>query len=184
MIKYLITDPTYYSDNEQIFKEKLIKVLKNHKVDIACFRDKKSNNFEELAKIFIEVCKNYEIKNILLNSNYHLAKKLNATGVHLTSTQFNDIKNAKELGLYTIISCHNNNEIEEAIKSNIDAITFSPIFETPNKGEPKGVEKLKKILNQYKNINIIALGGIVTKEHIEEISKTKTYGFASIRYFI
>ena len=184
MIKYLITDPDYYDNNEQIFKEKLIRVFENHKVDIACFRDKKSSNFEELAKIFIEICKNYKIKNILLNSNYHLAKKLNATGVHLTSTQFNDIKNAKELGLYTIISCHNNYEIEEAIKANIDAITFSPIFETPNKGEPKGIEKLKEILNQYKNINVIALGGIVTKEHIEEISKTKAYGFASIRYFI
>lgn len=184
MIKYLITDPAYYSNNEQIFKEKLIKVLKNHKVDIACFRDKKSNNFEELAKIFIEVCKNYEIKNILLNSNYHLAKKLNATGVHLTSTQFNDIKNAKELGLYTIISCHNNNEIEEAIKSNIDAITFSPIFETPNKGEPKGISALEEAVNTFKDTNIFALGGIINENQIEQISETKAYGFASIRYFV
>ena len=39
MIKYLITDPDYYDNNEQIFKKKLIRVLKI-KVDIACFRDK------------------------------------------------------------------------------------------------------------------------------------------------
>lgn len=37
---YLITDPNYFSDNKEIFKEKLIAVLKNHKIDFACFRDK------------------------------------------------------------------------------------------------------------------------------------------------
>lgn len=39
---YLITDPNYFSDNKEIFKEKLIAVLKNHKIDFACFRDKSS----------------------------------------------------------------------------------------------------------------------------------------------
>ena len=29
---YLITDPNYFSDNKEIFKEKLIAVLKNHKI--------------------------------------------------------------------------------------------------------------------------------------------------------
>lgn len=184
MIKYLITDPKYYTNDEKKFEKILINVLNKHQIEVACFRDKESDNFEEIAKIFIKTCKEKNIKNILLNGNFLLAHKLNATGVHLTSTQFDDIKKAKELGLYVIISCHTFEDIEKAIDYQADAVTYSPIFETPNKGAPKGITSLNEVVEKYENINIIALGGIINDEQIEQISKTKAYGFASIRYFV
>lgn len=182
--QYLITDPKYYSNNENLFRKNLTRVLKNKKVDIACFRDKESDNFENLAEIFVQTCKDFNIKEILINGDYHLASKLKATGVHLTSTQFNEIKEAKKLDLYVIISCHTFNDIEKALNAYCNAVTFSPIFDTPNKGEAKGITALKEAINLYDDIDIFALGGIVKKEHVEKISKTKAYGFASIRYFI
>lgn len=181
---YLITDPKYYSNNEEFFKENLTKVLKNHKIDLACFRDKESSNFKELAFIFIETCKKFNIEKIVLNGNYLLASELNATGVHLTSTQFDKIKEAKELGLYVIISCHSLNDIKIALDNKVDAVTYSPIFETPNKGEPKGIIALEEAVNTFKDMNIFALGGIINEKQIKQISKTKAYGIASIRYFI
>lgn len=184
MKQYLITDPKYYSDNEELFRKNLKKVLEKKQVDIACFRDKETNNFEQLASIFIEICKEYEIKTILLNSDYELAKKLGASGVHLTSNQFDKIKEAKKLDLYTVISCHDFAELEKAQESYVNAVTYSPIFSTPNKGEPKGINSLKQALNLYEDLDIIALGGIRTQEEVEKISKTSAYGFASIRYFI
>ena len=36
----------------------------------------------------------------------------------------------------------------------------------------------------FKNINIFALGGIINENQIKQISETKAYGFASIRYFV
>ena len=184
MIKYLITDPKYYTNDEKKFEEILINVLDKHQIKITCFRDKESSNFKELAKIFIKICKEKDIKKILLNGDYLLAHKLNATGVHLTSTQFDDILKAKELGLYVIISCHTFEDIQKAIDYKADEVTYSPIFETPNKGTPKGIEVLKEAIDKYNNINIIALGGIINEKQIEQISKTKAYGFASIRYFV
>ena len=184
MIKYLITDPKYYTNDKKKFKKILINVLNKQQIDIACFRDKESSNFQEIAKIFIKICKEKDIKKILLNGDYLLAHKLNASGVHLTSTQFDDISKAKELGLYVIISCHTFEDIEKAIINQADAITYSPIFETPNKGTPKGIEILKEVVDKFPNINIIALGGIINAEQIEQISKTKAYGIASIRYFV
>ena len=181
---YLITNPKYYTNDKVLFEQNLIKVLENKKVDIACFRDKESKNYEELAKIFIKVCIDFHIKEILLNTDYKLALKLKATGVHLNSTQFENIKDAKKLKLNTIISCHTYEDIQKAIDYNCDAITFSPIFNTPNKGEPKGVLKLKEAIDLYKDINIIALGGIVNEEQIKQVEETKAYAFASIRYFI
>lgn len=184
MLKYLITDPKYYTNDEKKFEEILINVLNKQQIDIVCFRDKKSSNFQEIAKIFIKICKEKDIKKILLNGDYLLAHELNATGVHLTSIQFDEIKKAKELGLYVIISCHTFEDIEKAIINQADAVTYSPIFETPNKGIPKGIEALKEVTNKYPTMNIIALGGILNDKQIEEISKTKAYGIASIRYFV
>ncbi|KAB7887964.1 thiamine phosphate synthase [Poseidonibacter ostreae] len=181
---YLITDPKYYSNNSDLFKKNLTKVLERNKIDIICFRDKESSNFEELAKVFIEVCKRFNIEKILINSDYKLAKQLGANGVHLNSKQFENIKEAKHLDLYVIISCHNFAEIEKAQKAHVNAITYSPIFKTPNKGEPLGINKFKQTLELYEDIDIIALGGIIDKEQISQIEKTKAYGFASIRYFI
>lgn len=184
MIKYLITDPKYYTNDEKKFEEILTNILNKQQIDIACFRDKESSNFEDLAKIFIKICKEKNIKKILLNGDYIKAKKLNASGIHLTSTQFDDISKAKDLGLYVIISCHTFEDIEKAINNQADAVTYSPIFETPNKGTPKGIEVLKEVVDKYPNMNIIALGGIINEKQIKQVSKTKAYGIASIRYFL
>lgn len=184
MKKYLITDPLYYTNNEKLFANKLEKTLLNNKIDIACFRDKESSNFENLAKIFVDICKEHKVEKILINSDYNLAKQLGANGVHLNSQQFNQISQAKSLDLYVIISCHNLDDIEQAQKYYANCITYSPIFDSPNKGKAKGISMLKEAIKIYEDMDIIALGGIISKEQIKQISNTKAYGFASIRYFI
>lgn len=182
-VSYLITDPKYYSNNPKQFREKLIASLDAHAVDMACFRDKNSSNFEELAKIFVDTCRDFQIETILINGNYELASKLDASGVHLTSEQFDDITSAKAKNLFVIISCHTFEEIQKAQDLHADAVTFSPIFDTPNKGKAKGIELLKEASSIF-DIDIIALGGIINKEEIQQIKKAHAKGFASIRYFI
>lgn len=70
------------------------------------------------------------------------------------------------------------------MNSHINAITYSPIYKSPNKGEPKGIDNLKQVVNIYEDVNIIALGGIINDEQVSQIKKAKAFGFASIRYFI
>ena len=184
MKSYLITDPKYYSSNEKHFQITFENVIKKHSINYACFRDKTSQNFQELATVFCTLCKDNNIEKYFINGDYKLAYTLKASGVHLTSTQFNDIKEAKKLQLEVIISTHNEDEIELAIKNGADYITYSPIFHTPNKGKPKGISELERVTKKY-NINLFALGGIISDNQIEEIKKqTKTFGFASIRYFV
>jgi thiamine-phosphate pyrophosphorylase len=183
MKSYLITDPKYYSNQQKLFEKTLTTILQNNIPDMACFRDKTSQNIEELIEIFTNICHKKKVETIFINNNIELAMKYKANGVHLTSTQFDKIQYAKNNGLKVIISCHTQEEIESAIEQKADFITYSPIFATPNKGEPKGVAELQRVVKKYP-INIIALGGIITKEHLQELEKTGVYGFASIRYFI
>ena len=70
------------------------------------------------------------------------------------------------------------------IKNNINCLLFSLIFIQSNVSLAAEHDTLKEAINLYEEIDIIALGGIVRNEQVEQISKTKAYGFASIRYFI
>lgn len=175
MQKYLITDPSFYNSNT------ILEIIKTKNPDYICLRDKTTNNYKNLATEFKKIIKNINIKDVL-HTDYKLAYELGCYGVHLPSIAFDDIQKAKALDLKVIVSTHSLEEALHVEKLGADYITFSPIFYTPNKGIPKGLEKLKEI-NDKINIRCFALGGIIDDEQINSCAKIGTYGFASIRYF-
>lgn len=183
MKKYLITSREFYTDTPAVFRSILQEQLKTHLPDYALYRDKSNPNYEKQAEDFIDVCNQFQNIKCFLHQNIKLAKTLNAYGVHLTSNQLHEIKQAKKLGLQVIISTHNFEEVKKAKDFGADYVTYSPIFHSPNKGVPKGIEDLKKLQKEVKNMKIFALGGIINETQIEEILQTDIYGFASIRYF-
>jgi len=180
MKSYLITDPSFYTSNPKVLSKKLLHVIEKKSPDFICIRDKKTNNYDKIA---LEVKNSVKHKKILLHTDYRLAFDLGFYGVHLPSNRFEDIKKAKDLGLHVVVSTHSFDEALHVEKLGCDFITYSPIFYTPNKAEPKGLEKLKEI-NGKIDIDCFALGGIVEDEQIQACAKTGVYGFASIRYFI
>jgi len=129
----------------------------------------------------LQLTKNHQKR--FLHSDIELAKELNADGIHLKSDQMIEIVKAKKYALYTVISTHTMDEALLAKKLGADAITYSPIFYTPHKGKPKGIEKLKALVEAV-DIPVIALGGIVDKTHVDKLlCVPNLFGFASIRYF-
>ncbi len=182
MKKYLITSREFYTDTPAVFRNILHQQLVKHTPDYALYRDKLNENYELQAEHFVEVCNQFMGMKSFIHRDYKLAKKLSASGVHLTSTQFDDIKKAKELGLEVIISTHTFEDVLRAHIFGADAVTYSPVFASPGKGKPKGIEDLKELLDIAK-LDIFALGGVVTQEQINLLEETNVYGFASIRYF-
>lgn len=182
MKKYLITSKNFHTDKPDIFAAKLKQQFKTHMPDYALYRDKTNPNYEKLAQEFVTVCSNFSAIKSFIHQDAELAHRLKAYGVHLTSTQFEEISHAKELGLEVIISTHTHEEVLQAQKLGADAVTYSPIFASPNKDEPKGVDDLKALLSKC-SVKVFALGGIVEDWHVNEVEETGVYGFASIRYF-
>jgi thiamine-phosphate pyrophosphorylase len=182
---YFITDPKEFGNTTATLKRSLENSFLKHQIDMICFRDKESKNIEKLAKTTLEISRKKNISKILINSNIELAIKLGFDGVHLTSQQFDKIEFAKQNNLFTIISTHTEDEIISAKEKGCNGITYSPIFFKENKGEPKGIENLTKIVEKYQDENfyVIALGGIITNNHLKLIKQTNANGFASIRYF-
>lgn len=182
MKRYLITDPSLYGSSPDSIESALRTVLSQNLPDFALYRDKRTADYAALASVFVRVCREHTVSKVLLHGDYLLANILGADGVHLTSTQAEEIAEAKKLGLYVVISTHTYEEAYKAQELGADAITYSPIFFSPNKGEPKGLEDLKEIVAKIE-IPIFALGGITAQEQINAVEMCGAYGFASIRYF-
>ena len=182
MKKYLITSPNFYTDIPQVFEKKLEEQIQKHQPNFVLLRDKQTTAYIVLANSFMKVMKNHPKIKAFLHDDINLAVELNASGVHLPSYSFDKITKAKSKNLEVIVSTHTMDEVLKAEKFHANYVTYSPIFFSPNKGKPKGIENLLEIL-KVTNINIFALGGIVNKEEVSLIQKTKVYGFASIRYF-
>jgi len=173
MIRYAIT-PCFDIDS--------ISLIAKHSPNFISFRDGRRVAIKSNAKEFLDNVRSLLDAKLFLSSDYKMAELLGFEGVHLKSDQFFDIKEAKKLGLDVIISTHCEDEVALALSFGADFVTYSPIFDTPDKGKAKGIEDLEKICIDYPN-KIIALGGIVGQKEIEQISKLKIAGFASIRYF-
>ena len=182
MKKYLITSREFYTDTPAVFRGILQEKLIKHMPDFALYRDKSNPHYDIQADHFVEVCRNFIGLKSFLHQEYDLAVSLGAHGVHLTSKQFDKIEISKSLGLEVIISTHTQEEALKAQELGADYITYSPIFSTPGKGEPKGVKDLESLVSNV-DINIFGLGGIIDEEQIDTIQKSGAYGFASIRYF-
>jgi len=180
--KYLITSREFYTDTPGVFRSILHKQFVKHTPDFALYRDKSNPHYKTQAEHFVEVCAQFEDIKSFIHRDVELACALNASGVHLTSTMFEEIKKAKELNLEVIISTHTHDEVINAQKLGADYVTYSPIFLSPGKGEPKGIDDLKELLAKI-DIKVFALGGILDKEQINAVEATTAFGFASIRYF-
>lgn len=175
MIKYAISDPKFYSNLDYAFNH----FIRLKEANMLLFRDKNSNNYDKIAQEFIKF-KSHNIK-FLLQNDINLACKLGFDGVHFSSNFIHLLKDTPS-NLIKIASTHNIKEIELANQYGADFITFSPIFATPNKGEPKGLEALKEVVKISK-AKVVALGGIMSTEQICAVMKCGVAGFASIRYF-
>jgi thiamine-phosphate pyrophosphorylase len=180
MQSYLITDPSLYTHDLPTFKARLQAAFTRHQPDYALYRDKAFKEYESFATLFVAVCQEYGIK-AMLHNQAALAFKLQAHGVHYSGDKLCSIGTTSNK-LFQVLSTHSLEEIKSAATLGIDAVTYSPIFATPNKGQPVGIEKLKEVVSASP-LPVIALGGIINEKQIQEIKKTQTWAFASIRYF-
>jgi thiamine-phosphate pyrophosphorylase len=176
MIAYAITDPSTLRFNTL---ENDLRRFSKH-ADMIVYRDIQTSSYEKYASLFLSAAKGF--KKVLLHSDYQLAHNLGADGVHLKSTQIDKIQNAKRLDLFVVVSTHTKEEVLKAEALGSDMVTLSPIFYTPNKGLPLGLEKLSEIVSEV-SIPVIALGGVLADEQIENCIESGATGFASIRYF-
>jgi thiamine-phosphate pyrophosphorylase len=110
---------------------------------------------------------------ILLNSRADVAFATGADGVHLPSAA--PIETLP--GLLVARSCHS---VEEILAFRADFVTFGPVFDSPGKGPPVGLDALRATCRA--GTPVFALGG-VTWENAADCIEAGAAGVAGIRLF-
>jgi thiamine-phosphate pyrophosphorylase len=110
---------------------------------------------------------------VLVNSRADVALAVRADGVHLPASAPRETLP----GLLVGRSCHTLGEVRLA---QADLVTFGPVFGSPGKGDPVGLEQLRAACQLGKPV--FALGG-VTWENAAECMEAGAEGVAGIRMF-
>lgn len=103
---------------------------------------------------------------LVVNDRLDLALLLGADGVHLgrRSVGVADARALLGAGVFVSVACHGVDEVLRAADAGADAAVLSPIFATPGKGPPLGLEALRearaRLARASRSIAIIALGGV------------------------
>jgi thiamine-phosphate pyrophosphorylase len=99
----------------------------------------------------------------VLNGTPEDAVRVGAEGVHLPGDA-PDLAHARAVlgeDAWISIAAHDDDAVTRAVAGRATAALVSPIFETPGKGAPRGVEALTRAKSIAKGrVRIIALGGI------------------------
>ncbi|HEX9930138.1 MAG TPA: thiamine phosphate synthase [Pyrinomonadaceae bacterium] len=185
---YLIT-PGATSDNN--FSETsrrildLIKSAVEAEIPLVQIREKhlSARRIFELAGKASQITRNTRTK-LLINDRADIALAADADGVHLTADSLSAkiIRQNFPKNFIIGVSAHTLEDVLRVKSEGADFATFSPIFSTPNKGEPQGLEKLREVCAAAKPFPIVALGG-VDETNFESALKVGAQGAAAIRLF-
>ena len=134
---------------------------------------------EVFARKVIDFARRFEAK-VLVNSDWELARTVQADGVHLTANQLMTIDVRPDMGLCAA-SCHNESELLQAEKLGLDFVVLGPILPTPSHpGNPTlGWDRFADLARNY-SLPIFALGGLNT-HHQEAAWQRGGHGIAMLR---
>jgi thiamine-phosphate pyrophosphorylase len=185
---YLITKGAATNDNFSIESERILDLIKaavEAKISLVQIREKQLNArlvFDLVCRAAL-ITKNSETA-LLVNDRADVAFAANADGVHLTANSLSAkiIRQIFPSNFIVGVSTHSLADVLNAKNQSADFATFSPIFSTPNKGEPQGLERLREICREAQKFPIIALGG-VDESNFTDALAVGARGVAAIRSF-
>lgn len=135
----------------------------------------------ELTRDAVEIAADYTTS-IVVNDRADVAAAAGADGVHLRSDSIPvEVVRTSFPNLMIGVSAHSLETAKAARDDGADHVTLAPIFETPGKGRPLGLDELARVARELAGFPVIALGGIEERNYADTIWAGAS-GFAAIRF--
>lgn len=186
-IIYLISEGTLtnenFAENKKIFLS-FVETAVENEIPLIQIREKKISTklLFELTSDSLKITGKSKTK-LLVNDRADVALAAKADGVHLTENSISEeiVQHNFPTDFIIGVSTHSIETAEMARNQNADFVTFSPVFASPNKGEPQGLKKLAEVCERLKPFPVIALGGI-DETNYKTVLENGASGFAAIRF--
>lgn len=119
---------------------------------------------------------------IVVNDRIDVAIASGTAGVHLGQHSLAPatVRENFERDLLIGVSTHSLSEAISAVEGHANYIFLGPVFETPGKGAPLGVDELAEICEAVRPFPVLALGGI-DETNVERAVEAGVAGVAAIR---
>lgn len=138
-----------------------------------------------LARTLLPICRARDAK-LLVNDRLDVALAAGADGIHL-STPSVEVEDARALAsslgrddFLVGASCHNFEELR--LRKDADFVVCSPVFASPGKGPPLGLEGLRELARRAEP-EVFALGGVEPR-HAAICLQAGARGLAAIRAWL
>ncbi len=156
--------------------------LREANVDAVQIREKSVDDRVLLALVVEAVRVMTDGPLVIVNGRADVAIAAGADCVHLPGAGLPPASVRRLIGDHRVLGCstHSLAEITRARDAGADYVYFSPIYDTPGKGKPVGLEELARASTL--GISVIALGGI-TIDRLTELAAAGAVGIAGIRMF-
>ncbi len=184
---YLITDGTLTAAN---FNEKSDLVIRlaaaaaAMRIPLIQIREKNlpARMVFDLASAVAKITNNTATR-ILINDRADIALAANADGVHLTADSLSAriVRENFPENFIVGVSAHSFEKAALAERDGADFVTYSPIFPTPGKDAPQGIERLREVCGRLNPFPVIALGGVDGGNFADALA-AGARGFAAIRF--
>ncbi len=159
-------------------------IAAEHGIAIFQLREKRlpASLLFDLAQAVAEAVRGTEVK-ILVNGRADIALAAGAHGVHLPADGLSAAEVRRHLPEPFIIgvSTHSISQAEAAKTAGADFVVFGPVFSSPGKNEPVGIDQLREVCSRVHPFPVLALGGIQV-ENTADVLANGAAGYAAIRY--
>jgi thiamine-phosphate pyrophosphorylase len=177
-----ITDDNYSAKSAELLH--LVNAAVSLRIPLIQIRAKKisARHLFDLTTAIVDLVRNSRTR-VLVNDRLDIATAAGADGVHLTasSVPIDLVRRNVPDDFLIAVSTHSQVEIARARSGGADLAVFGPVFESPGKARPVGLDELKTAVDANPEFPVLALGGI-DQTNYRKVLDAGAAGFAAIRF--
>lgn len=183
---YLITKGETTADNYSSERERILEMIAeaaSDGVSVIQIREKSlpARLLFDLVSEVVKIAASTKTI-VIVNDRVDVALAAGADGVHLPENSLNPsvVRRVTPKNFFIGASVHAFGSAKQAASDGADYVLFAPVFETPGKGAPTGVDELKRVCDALPEFPVIALGGI-DDSNVTDALDAGASGIAAIR---